>query len=70
MLAQAWATLDTTAPAIEQLLHPAVHLYGWYAEHRELGRTLLAIMENHQQEDGTIAVPQALVDRGAPETLG
>ena len=35
-----------------------------------VGRTLLAIMENHQQEDGTIAVPQALVDRGAPETLG
>ncbi|MFN8150834.1 MAG: serine--tRNA ligase, partial [Solirubrobacterales bacterium] len=35
-----------------------------------VGRTLLAIMENHQQEDGTITVPQALVDRGAPETLG
>lgn len=34
-----------------------------------VGRTLLAIMENHQREDGTIAVPQALVDNGAPEVL-
>lgn len=34
-----------------------------------VGRTLLAIMENHQQEDGTIRVPQPLVDNGAPEVL-
>ena len=34
-----------------------------------VGRTLLAIMENHQQADGTIQIPQALVDAGAPEVL-
>jgi len=32
-----------------------------------VGRTLLAIIENHQREDGTIAVPAALVAAGAPE---
>ena len=35
-----------------------------------VGRTLIAIMENHQREDGTVAVPAALVERGAPEVLG
>jgi seryl-tRNA synthetase len=35
-----------------------------------VSRTLIAIMENRQDEDGTIAVPPALVDRGAPAKLG
>jgi seryl-tRNA synthetase len=35
-----------------------------------VGRTLIAIMENHQQEDGTVAIPAALVERGAPAKLG
>jgi len=35
-----------------------------------VGRTLIAIIENHQQADGSVAVPQALVDRGAPAQLG
>jgi seryl-tRNA synthetase len=35
-----------------------------------VGRTLIAIMENRQEEDGTISVPPALVDRGAPAKLG
>jgi seryl-tRNA synthetase len=35
-----------------------------------VGRTLIAIIENHQREDGSVAVPPALVDRGAPATLG
>ncbi len=34
-----------------------------------VGRTLLAIIENHQREDGTIAVPAALVEHGAPAVL-
>ena len=34
-----------------------------------VGRTLLAIIENHQRSDGTIAVPEALVENGAPEIL-
>jgi len=35
-----------------------------------VGRTLIAIMENHQQEDGTVALPEVLRDFGAPETIG
>ncbi|PTL58615.1 serine--tRNA ligase [Paraconexibacter algicola] len=34
-----------------------------------VGRTLIAILENHQQEDGTVALPQCLVDAGAPPVL-
>jgi seryl-tRNA synthetase len=35
-----------------------------------VGRTLLAIIENGQRADGTVAIPPALVAAGAPETLG
>jgi seryl-tRNA synthetase len=35
-----------------------------------VGRTLIALMENHQREDGTVEVPRALVDHGAPAVLG
>ena len=34
-----------------------------------VGRTLIAIMENRQQEDGSISVPSSLVERGAPAKL-
>ena len=34
-----------------------------------VGRTIIAIVENHQQDDGTIAVPPVLQDFGAPETI-
>jgi seryl-tRNA synthetase len=34
-----------------------------------VGRTLIALLENGQQDDGTIAIPQALVAAGAPERL-
>ena len=34
-----------------------------------VGRTIIAIVENHQQEDGTIAVPEALHAYGAPEVI-
>ncbi|HEX8204839.1 MAG TPA: serine--tRNA ligase, partial [Solirubrobacteraceae bacterium] len=33
-------------------------------------RSMLALMENHQREDGTVAVPQVLQDHGAPATIG
>jgi seryl-tRNA synthetase len=33
-------------------------------------RSLLAIMENHQREDGTVAVPEVLREHGAPATIG
>jgi len=34
-----------------------------------VGRTLIALLENGQRDDGTIAIPQALVNAGAPATL-
>ena len=34
-----------------------------------VGRTLVALLENGQQEDGSIRLPQALVDAGAPAVL-
>ncbi|HEY7633294.1 MAG TPA: serine--tRNA ligase [Thermoleophilaceae bacterium] len=34
-----------------------------------VGRTIIAIVENHQQEDGTIAVPAVLQPYGAPPTI-
>jgi seryl-tRNA synthetase len=35
-----------------------------------VGRTLIALLENHQRDDGTVTVPGVLRDWGAPETLG
>ena len=35
-----------------------------------VGRTLIALLENHQQEDGTVVVPDVLRSHGAPETIG
>jgi seryl-tRNA synthetase len=34
-----------------------------------VGRTIIAVVENGQQEDGTIAIPPVLHDFGAPETI-
>jgi seryl-tRNA synthetase len=34
-----------------------------------VGRTLIAIAENHQREDGTVEVPAVLHEYGAPETI-
>ncbi|CAB4882646.1 MAG: serine--tRNA ligase [Actinomycetes bacterium] len=34
-----------------------------------VGRTLIALLENGQREDGTVEMPQVLVERGAPAVL-
>jgi seryl-tRNA synthetase len=34
-----------------------------------VGRTLIALIENGQAEDGTVTLPQALVDAGAPARI-
>jgi len=34
-----------------------------------VGRTIIALLENGQQEDGSIALPEALVRAGAPATI-
>jgi seryl-tRNA synthetase len=35
-----------------------------------IGRTLIALLENGQQADGSVRLPQALVDAGAPAVIG
>ncbi len=35
-----------------------------------VGRTLIAILENHQREDGSVALPEVLRPFGAPESIG
>jgi seryl-tRNA synthetase len=34
-----------------------------------VGRTIIAVVENHQQDDGTVAIPAVLQEHGAPATL-
>jgi seryl-tRNA synthetase len=34
-----------------------------------VGRTLIALLENHQRDDGSVEIPPALVEWGAPATL-
>ncbi len=34
-----------------------------------VGRTIIAVAENHQRDDGTVAVPGVLHEYGAPETI-
>jgi seryl-tRNA synthetase len=34
-----------------------------------VGRTIIALVENGQQEDGTIAIPSVLHPYGAPEQI-
>ena len=35
-----------------------------------VGRTIIALLENHQREDRSVAIPPCLVAFGAPETIG
>jgi seryl-tRNA synthetase len=35
-----------------------------------VGRTLIALMESHQNDDGTVTIPDVLREWGAPERLG
>ena len=34
-----------------------------------VGRTIIAIAENHQRDDGTVEVPEVLREYGAPATI-
>jgi seryl-tRNA synthetase len=34
-----------------------------------ISRALIALIENGQREDGTVALPKALVDAGAPAVI-
>jgi seryl-tRNA synthetase len=35
-----------------------------------VGRTIVALLENHQQADGSVQIPEVLADFGAPKTIG
>jgi seryl-tRNA synthetase len=35
-----------------------------------VGRTIIALLENHQREDRSVAIPSCLVEFGAPATIG
>ena len=47
---------------------PGVHTLNGTAV--AVGRTLIALLENGQRADGTVGVPEALVDAGAPAVIG
>jgi seryl-tRNA synthetase len=34
-----------------------------------VGRTIIALLENGQREDGSVALPAALVEHGAPAEI-
>ena len=46
-----------------------VHVHTLNGTAVAVGRTLIALMENHQREDGSVAVPSVLHPWGAPEVL-
>jgi seryl-tRNA synthetase len=46
-----------------------VHLHTLNGTAVAVGRTLIALLENGQREDRTVALPPALVDAGAPATI-
>jgi seryl-tRNA synthetase len=35
-----------------------------------VGRTIIALLENGQRDDGSVGMPAALVAAGAPEVIG
>jgi seryl-tRNA synthetase len=47
-----------------------VHVHTLNGTAVAVGRTLIALMESHQTEDGGVEVPEALQKWGAPERLG
>ena len=46
-----------------------VHVHTLNGTAVAVSRTLIALMENHQREDGSVVVPEPLVSCGAPATL-
>jgi seryl-tRNA synthetase len=46
-----------------------VHVHTLNGTAVAVGRTLIALLENHQREDRSVALPRALVDAGAPAAI-
>jgi seryl-tRNA synthetase len=47
-----------------------VHVHTLNGTAAAVGRTLIALLENHQRDDGSVEIPAALVEYGAPALLG
>jgi seryl-tRNA synthetase len=47
-----------------------VHVHTLNGTAIAVGRTIIALLENHQREDGSVTMPGALVEAGAPELIG
>jgi seryl-tRNA synthetase len=67
-------TTDYQARRLDARYRPADskgprHLHTLNGTAVAVGRTIIAVVENHQQDDGTIAIPSALHPFGAPETI-
>ena len=67
-------TTDYQARRLDARYRPSAgggpaHLHTLNGTAVAVGRTIIALVENHQQEDGTIAVPAALHPFGAPEVI-
>ena len=45
------------------------HVYTLNGTAVAVGRTMIAVLENGQREDGSVAIPQVLVDWGGPPEL-
>ncbi len=66
-------TTDFQARRLDVRYRPAesrpVHVHTLNGTATAVGRTLIALLENGQQDDGSVRLPQVLVDRGAPAVL-
>jgi seryl-tRNA synthetase len=47
-----------------------VHVHTLNGTAVAIGRTIIALLENHQRGDGSVTMPAALVEAGAPELIG
>jgi seryl-tRNA synthetase len=68
-------TTDFQARRLDCRFRPAageqpIHVHTLNATALGVARILVAIMENHQREDGTVAVPSVLHGYGAPAQIG
>jgi seryl-tRNA synthetase len=67
-------TTDYQARRLDARYRPADakgprHLHTLNGTAAAVGRTIIALVENGQQDDGTIAIPPVLREFGAPETI-
>ena len=67
-------TTDYQARRLDARFRPAAgggprHVHTLNGTAVAVGRTIIAIVENHQQQDGTVAVPAVLQELGAPATI-